>query len=37
MTDDDRWQAVQTHDATADGRFWYAVKTTGIYCRPSCP
>jgi len=37
LTDDERWHAVQSHDATADGRFWYAVKTTGIYCRPSCP
>lgn len=35
--DDDRWQAVLAHDATADGSFCYAVTTTGIYCRPSCP
>lgn len=34
---DPRWQSVITRDATADGRFVYAVKTTGIYCRPSCP
>ena len=32
-----RWQAVQTRDRSADGRFWYGVLTTGIYCRPHCP
>lgn len=31
------WQAVLTRDATQDGRFVFAVTTTGIYCRPSCP
>ena len=31
-----RWQAVQARDATADGLFVYAVKTTKIYCRPIC-
>jgi len=31
-----RWAAVAGHDAAADGRFVYAVRTTGIYCRPSC-
>jgi AraC family transcriptional regulator of adaptative response/methylated-DNA-[protein]-cysteine methyltransferase len=35
--DDPRWKAVTTRDASADGGFVYAVKTTGIYCRPSCP
>jgi len=30
------WQAVQQRDASFDGRFWYAVRTTGVYCRPSC-
>lgn len=35
--DEDRcWQALQQHDATFDGRFYYGVVTTGIYCRPSC-
>ncbi|CAH1663082.1 DNA-binding transcriptional dual regulator/DNA repair protein Ada [Chelatococcus asaccharovorans] len=34
---DPRWQAVITRDAAADGGFVYAVKTTGVYCRPSCP
>jgi AraC family transcriptional regulator of adaptative response/methylated-DNA-[protein]-cysteine methyltransferase len=30
------WKAVTTRDAGADGKFVFAVKTTGIYCRPSC-
>src|SRR5574337_1063245 len=33
---DPRWAAVQMRDARADGRFYYAVRTTGVYCRPSC-
>jgi AraC family transcriptional regulator of adaptative response/methylated-DNA-[protein]-cysteine methyltransferase len=32
-----RWLAVLDRDASSDGAFVYAVKTTGIYCRPSCP
>jgi AraC family transcriptional regulator of adaptative response/methylated-DNA-[protein]-cysteine methyltransferase len=36
-TDRDRWQAVVNRDAAADGRFFYSVKTTGVYCRPACP
>jgi AraC family transcriptional regulator, regulatory protein of adaptative response / methylated-DNA-[protein]-cysteine methyltransferase len=35
--DDPRWARVLARDKTADGQFWYAVATTGIYCRPSCP
>ncbi|HXH67098.1 MAG TPA: bifunctional DNA-binding transcriptional regulator/O6-methylguanine-DNA methyltransferase Ada [Candidatus Limnocylindrales bacterium] len=31
------WLAVQNHDAGQDGRFFYGVITTGVYCRPSCP
>lgn len=31
------WQQVLQRDASADGQFVYAVKSTGIYCRPSCP
>lgn len=31
-----RWAAVAARDTSADGRFLYAVRTTGIYCRPSC-
>jgi AraC family transcriptional regulator of adaptative response/methylated-DNA-[protein]-cysteine methyltransferase len=35
-TDTSRWQAVKGRDAAADGTFVYAVKTTGVYCLPSC-
>jgi AraC family transcriptional regulator of adaptative response/methylated-DNA-[protein]-cysteine methyltransferase len=31
------WQAVCARDATQDGRFVFAVRSTGIFCRPSCP
>jgi AraC family transcriptional regulator of adaptative response / DNA-3-methyladenine glycosylase II len=31
------YRALQTHDARFDGRFFVAVRTTGIYCRPVCP
>jgi AraC family transcriptional regulator, regulatory protein of adaptative response / methylated-DNA-[protein]-cysteine methyltransferase len=31
------WHAVSVRDASLDGTFYYAVATTGIYCRPSCP
>jgi AraC family transcriptional regulator, regulatory protein of adaptative response / methylated-DNA-[protein]-cysteine methyltransferase len=34
--DDQRWAAVCARDRSADGAFYYAVRTTGIYCRPSC-
>ncbi|NWG15491.1 MAG: bifunctional DNA-binding transcriptional regulator/O6-methylguanine-DNA methyltransferase Ada [Chloroflexi bacterium] len=37
MSDADRWQAVLDRDARFDGAFVMAVRTTGIYCRPSCP
>jgi AraC family transcriptional regulator of adaptative response/methylated-DNA-[protein]-cysteine methyltransferase len=37
LTNDSMWRAVLARDAAADGRFVFAVKTTGIYCRPSCP
>lgn len=33
---DPRWAAVVARDAAADGQFFYSVKTTGVYCRPSC-
>jgi AraC family transcriptional regulator, regulatory protein of adaptative response / methylated-DNA-[protein]-cysteine methyltransferase len=33
---DPRWAAVVARDARSDGQFYYAVKTTGVYCRPSC-
>ncbi|MGA9247490.1 MAG: Ada metal-binding domain-containing protein, partial [Candidatus Acidiferrales bacterium] len=32
-----RWKAVRERDRGADGKFVYAVRSTGIYCRPSCP
>jgi len=32
-----RWEAVRARDRAADGSFVYAVRSTGIYCRPSCP
>ena len=34
---DSRWHAVLARDARLDGRFVFAVRSTGIYCRPSCP
>ncbi len=34
--DHQRWAAVVARDRSADGRFVYSVRTTGIYCRPSC-
>lgn len=34
-TDDQRWAAVLARDQAADGQFVYAVRTTGVYCRPS--
>ena len=34
--DEERWQAVKRRDPAFDGKFLFAVRTTGIYCRPSC-
>lgn len=34
---DDRWRAVLARDRAQDGTFVYAVRSTGVYCRPSCP
>src|SRR5262245_10876481 len=36
MSDEARWAAVRARDSSADGTFFYSVKTTGVYCRPSC-
>ncbi len=36
MTQEKMWKAVSENDASYDGIFFYAVKSTGIYCRPSC-
>ncbi len=35
--DDARWSAVLCRDGAADGAFVYSVRTTGVFCRPSCP
>lgn len=37
IIDDERWQAVQERNRQRDGEFVFAVSSTGIYCRPSCP
>ena len=37
MTDEAKlWDAVLRRDTSATGEFVYAVKTTGVYCRPTC-
>lgn len=36
VTKDEMWKAVSENDKSYDGLFFYAVKSTGIYCRPSC-
>jgi AraC family transcriptional regulator, regulatory protein of adaptative response / methylated-DNA-[protein]-cysteine methyltransferase len=35
-SDDERWDAILRRDRAADGAFYYSVRTTGVYCRPSC-
>ena len=37
MQSEMQWQQVMARDARQDGRFVFAVRTTGVYCRPSCP
>ena len=37
MNDEQRWQVFVARDAAYDGQFVVAVRSTGIYCRPSCP
>src|SRR5271169_3467501 len=38
MLDFDKcWAAVESRDGSADGSFYYGVRTTGVYCRPGCP
>ena len=34
--DEARWDAVRQRDSKADGQFYYSVRSTGVYCRPSC-
>jgi methylphosphotriester-DNA--protein-cysteine methyltransferase len=36
IQDMEKWQAVVSCDSKYDGMFLYGVKTTGIFCRPSC-
>jgi len=35
-SDDERYTAIQCRDPSQDGAFFYGVRTTGVYCRPSC-
>ncbi|UQN31378.1 DNA-3-methyladenine glycosylase 2 [Brachybacterium kimchii] len=37
MTDDERFAAIRAQDARFDGTFFTCVRSTGIFCRPSCP
>src|SRR2546423_9818580 len=37
MDNPEMWNAVLARDASRDGSFVFAVRSTGIYCRPSCP
>ncbi len=36
ITDDEKWQAVKDNDKKFDNTFFYAVKSTRIFCKPSC-
>ena len=36
-TNDPQWHAVLARDSASDGKFVFAVSSTGVYCRPSCP
>ncbi len=36
VQNDPRWARLLARDTLADGQFFYSVKTTGVYCRPSC-
>ena len=37
LNNPEMWNAVLARDASRDGSFVFAVRSTGIYCRPSCP
>ena len=37
LNEDECWQAIQSRDAFSTASFFYAVRSTGIYCRPLCP
>jgi AraC family transcriptional regulator of adaptative response/methylated-DNA-[protein]-cysteine methyltransferase len=34
--DDQQWQAIEGRHRALDGAFFFAVRTTGVYCKPSC-
>ena len=36
VTGDARYAALRARDPSFDGVFWYAVRTTGVFCKPSC-
>ncbi|MGL4395843.1 MAG: bifunctional DNA-binding transcriptional regulator/O6-methylguanine-DNA methyltransferase Ada [Hyphomicrobium sp.] len=36
-SNDEMWASVVARDKSADGRFYYSVASTGVFCRPSCP
>lgn len=36
LNEDECWKAVVSKDKSQDGQFYFGVKTTGVYCRPSC-
>lgn len=36
ISEDEKWKAIVSCDKSRDGMFFYGVKTTGIFCRPSC-
>lgn len=37
LDDETLWRAVEERDPAFDGRFFLGVRTTGVYCRPTCP
>lgn len=37
ISEEGAWEAVLARDRSLDGKLFYAVRTTGVYCRPSCP
>src|SRR5215510_11983177 len=37
LSADETWEAIQRRDRRLDGQVFYGVRSTGIYCRPSCP
>ncbi len=37
MSEQEYWQAIENRDPSYDGKFYYGVITTGVYCKPSCP